>query len=294
VPEAGTPGFRLFWLFWLFWFLPVVCGGLVLARTRYGHERWRGELAVVAGLCVMAGMVNAGFLRDALRTRLADAIVPAVLLAAWVLGLCWRQGWQRRPLQWLARLASLVAVVASLAAAERIGEWPERFERTGVHDGLAGVRSRAREVSVLLSSTHRQALAPPSRVAGALMPFFHYLDRCTAESERLIVTGESPDIPVLAGRRFASDGVVLGAWYSSARHQDLTVDLLKTRAPLFVVYLDAAAFRSRFPLIEALVQEEFKPMADITVPDGGAVPILVRRARAPVATDPDTGWPCFK
>ena len=33
------------------------------------------------------------------------------------------------------------------------------------------------------------------------MPFMSYLDRCTLPSERLIVTGEFPEVLVIAGRR---------------------------------------------------------------------------------------------
>ncbi len=126
------------------------------------------------------------------------------------------------------------------------------------------------------------------------MPFFSYLDRCTSESERLIVTGEAPDIPVLAGRRFASDGVVLGAWYSSVRHQDLTAKKLRSRPPLFVVYVDGTSFRARFPLVEAFVKDEYTSMADIPVDGAGSVAILTHRARLPTAADRDTGWPCFR
>lgn len=282
------------WLFWLFWGLPVACAAVVLWRIAHGHERWPGELAVVAGLCAMAAIVNAGFLRDILRTRLADATVPAALLGAWAIGVCWREPWRQSAWQIAARLLTVAAFIASCAAIAQIGEWPERIEITGVDDGVDGVRTRARAVSSLLRLPHRQDAAPPSRIAAALMPFFSYLDRCTSESERLIVTGEAPDIPVLAGRRFASDGVVLGAWYSSVRHQDLTAKKLRSRPPLFVVYVDGTSFRARFPLVEAFVKDEYAPMADIPVDGAGSVAILTHRARVPASTDRETAWPCFR
>ncbi|MEQ1896695.1 MAG: hypothetical protein ABL971_04815 [Vicinamibacterales bacterium] len=280
------------WLFWLFWGLPPICAAIALRRAMGGLERWRGEVAVVLGLCAMAAMVNAGFLRDTLRTRLADAIVPAALLSAWVVGLCWRERWRLRSLQLLARLVTIAVLIASCAAIAQIGEWPERIERTGIDEGLEGVLARARGVSAFLGRPHRQD--PPSRIAAALMPFFAYLDRCTDTSEQLIVTSESPEVPVLAGRTFASDGVVLGAWYSSVKHQDRTVAALRARPPLFVVYTDGASFRSRFDMIEPFIRGEYQPLADLTLDGGGAVPILVHRTRTPVSTDPSTGWPCFR
>jgi hypothetical protein len=282
------------WLFWLFWGLPVVCGIAAIWRIVCGLERWRGELAVVVGLCAMAAMVNAGFLRDILRARLADAIVPAALLGAWAMALCWRQPWRWRFWQVVAKLVTVAVLIASFAAIRQIGEWPERLEITGIGGGIDGVLTRARRVSSLLRLPHRQDVAPPSRIAARLMPFFAYLDRCTSESERLIVTGEFPDVPVLAGRRFASDGVVLGAWYSSAKHQGRTVEALRARPPLFVAYMDTTAFRSRFPLIEEFVAEGYRGMTDGPVDGGETVPILVHRARVPLATDSETGWPCFR
>ena len=281
------------WLFWLFWGLPLVCGLAAAWRAVRGLERWPGELAVVAAICAMAAMVNAGFLRDALRTRLADAIVPAALLGAWGLGLCWTGRWRSRALQYGFAVITIAAGIASYAAVRQIGEWRERIEVAGVSEGARGVLARSREVSLLLSLPHRQSVLPPSRISGALTPFFAYLDRCASQSERIIVTGEFPDVPVMAGRRFASDGVVLGAWYSSAKHQDQTVEMLRARRPVFVFYIGARAFQARFPLIETFVSAEYRLMTNVPVDGDAAVPILVDRTRMPLATDSETGWPCF-
>jgi hypothetical protein len=62
---------------------------------------------------------------------------------------------------------------------------------------------------------------------------------------------------------------------------------------LFVVYADAEAFGSRYPLVEELVKDGYRTMADVPIEGVGAVPILVDRTRVPTATDSDTGWPCF-
>jgi hypothetical protein len=292
-PALHSAGNADAWLFWLFWALPLVCALVAAWRAAHGVERWPGELAVVAAICVVATMVNAGFLRDALRTRLADAIVPAALLSAWGLGLCWTGRWRSRALQYGFAVITIAAGIASYAAVRQIGEWPERLEVAGVSEGPRGVLARAREVSLLLNLPHRQDVVPPSRVSGSLMPFFAYLDRCASQSERIIVTGEFPDVPVMAGRRFASDGVVLGAWYSSAKHQDQTVAMLRARRPLFVIYMGARAFQARFPLIETFVSGEYRLMADVPVDGDAAVPILVDRTRTPLAMDGETGWPCF-
>ena len=156
---------------------------------------------------------------------------------------------------------------------------------------MGAVYQRFVRVSQLLRQPHRQN--PPSRVAAALMPFFTYLDRCTSPADRLVATGELPAVIVLAGRGFASDGVVFGAWYSSAAHQDRTLERLRARPALFVIAMDEANFRKRFSLIARYVDEEYTPFAD--VPGKGVrVPILVHRHRASLRADADTGWPCFQ
>jgi hypothetical protein len=64
-------------LFFLFYLLPVIAG--VVLALRWRQTRDTDMLARVAPLVVIAVVVNRGFLRDELATRLADAIVPAAL-----------------------------------------------------------------------------------------------------------------------------------------------------------------------------------------------------------------------
>jgi hypothetical protein len=241
----------------------------------------------------MSLFVNAGFLRDILRTRFSDAIVPPALLGAWLLGLCWVWRWDRRGWQRAMQAASLIVLIITVTAVTTIAETGERLALTGAGDGLQGLRSRAAAVSQLLAGPHRQALAPSSRQAEALMPFFAYLDRCTSPDDRLIVTGESPDVVVLSGRRFASDGAVFGAWYSSATHQDRTLARLRIQPALFVLRMDAPAFRARFPAIDAYIRDAYEPMAEVPVDGAETVPILVLQDRSADGVDQATGWPCF-
>lgn len=283
------------WLYWLFWGLPVLCAAIAVRRHLRGQERWRGEHATLAGLIVMALLVDAGFLRDILRTRFPDAVVPVALLGAWTLGLCWGGRWRHPVRQGLVRIATVAVLGVTLAAIGVASDVPERLALTGVGQGLEGVQARTARVSELLRSPHRQELAPPSRYSEALMPFFRYLDRCTSRLDRLIVTSELPDILVLAGRRFAGDPVVFGAWYSSETRQDHSIERLRERPGLFVLHMDDyPAFRGRFGLVDAYIEREYESMAAIPVEGAGSARILVQRSRSPVRTDPETGWRCFQ
>jgi hypothetical protein len=282
------------WLFWLFWMLPVLSAAVLGWRALKRPERWPGEFALVAALIVLGLFVDAGFLRDILRTRFSDAIVPPALLGAWLLGLCWLTPPAHLVWRGALQAISLAAVVITVAAITTVAGTEERLSLTGMDDGVRGIEARAAAVTQLLASGHRQTLAPPSRQAAALMPFFSYLDRCSSPADRIIVTGESPDLVVLSRRRFASDGAVFGAWYSSAVHQDRTLNQLKARPALFVLLMDAAAFRTRFPLIDPYVHEAYELMATVPVEGAEPIPILVHRDRMAVETDAMTGWPCFE
>lgn len=279
------------WLFWVFWSLPVLCGVIVCRRMLGGQERWPGECAAVAALVVLAMFVNAGFLRDILRTRLADAIVPAALLGAWALGLCWIGRWRRRRLQVLLQIVTLLVLGVSVNKISRVAQLPDRISNTRIGDGLDGMRERVAVVTRVLSGPHRQVALPPSRFSGALMPFFAYLDRCTARADRLIVTGEFPDVPVLAGRGFAGDGVVFGAWYSSTTHQERSIERIQARSVPFALLIGDYA---DFDLLDAYLTQEYEPMADIPVEGEASIGILVERSRSPLRIDPDTGWSCFR
>jgi hypothetical protein len=238
--------------------------------------------------------VNAGFLRDVLRTRFSDAIVLPGLLSAWLLGLIWTRPWQRRVAQMALRGVSAGLLLMTAAAIASVADLPDRFARTGIPEGIPAVRTRAAAVSGLLSRPHRQDVAPPSYVSAALMPFFAYVDRCSSVDDRILVTGEFPDVVVLARRRFASDGVVMGAWYSSARHQDRTLARMRDEPPLFVVYIDQRPFRTRFPHVDRFLAESFQPLVTVTSDAGESIPLLVNRSRTAARMDGTTGWPCFQ
>jgi len=189
-------------------------------------------------------------------------------------------------------MATVGIVTVSGLAISQMSGLAEQYENSAIGRGMAGVTARAIEVSALLRSPHRRDT--PSRYSTALMPFFGYLDRCTSRSDRLIVTGEFPDVLVLAGRRFAGDGVVFGSWYSSATHQDRTIARLQARHALFVLHIgDYATFRSRFGLVDTYLNGEYEPMAEIPVDEGGIIRILAHRGRLPGGIDRATGWPCF-
>ena len=67
--------------------LPVVALGVCARDGKREWDAWRTPFLISAG-CVAIG-VNFGLIRDVLRTRIPDAIVPAVILGAWLVHRAW-------------------------------------------------------------------------------------------------------------------------------------------------------------------------------------------------------------
>ena len=188
------------------------------------------------------------------------------------------------------QIVTLLVLGVSVHSISRVGQLPDRMSETRIGDGLEGIRERAVEVTQVLSGPHRQG-PPPSRFSRPLLPFFTYLDRCSTPMDRLIVTGEFPDVLVLAGRRFAGDGVVFGAWYSLTMHQERSIERIRARSVPFALLIGDYA---DFDLLDAYLKREHEPMAEISVEGADSISILVDRSRSPLRIDPDTGWSCFR
>jgi hypothetical protein len=281
------------WLFWVYWAVAVACGMAAITRLVAGRQRWAGESAAIVALAVCAVLVNASFLRESLEVRVPDAIVPAALLGAWALGLCWSMPWRRVSAQRAVRIASVILVLVTGIAAARVAGIGNQYEDAEIGNGIAGLRDRTAEVWSRLQSQHRDDV--PSRYSLALRPFFDYIDRCTSPADRLIVTGEFPDVLVLAGRRFAGDGIVFGSWYASVTHQDRTLVRLRADPALFVLHMgDYESFQRKYGQIETYVNASYRPMAEVEVDEGGTIRILVDKARQQRGVDAATGWPCFR
>ena len=280
-------------LYWLFWILPIVAAAVAVLCAPHRHAPPRDVTAAVIGLSAMALLVDSGFLRDPLAARLADTIVVPAILGAWLLGIVWVHQWRAPALQFVARMMSIVLLFVTTASAATVAELAERIDYSGIRDGLSGVQQRARFVSALLASPHRQTLAPPSRVSAALMPFFSYVDRCTSPEDQLLVTGDYADVLVLAGRGFAADGVVFGVWYSSVAHQAQTVEQMQHRPALFTLLIGEREFRTRYPQVFEYVQREYTSIGNIDVSGADPLRLMASRHRTRTGVDRQTGWPCF-
>jgi hypothetical protein len=283
-------------LYYLFWSLPIVAVAIAAVRRLTRRERWAGESVSIVGVAILALALDATFLRNPLETRLADATVPAALLAAWLLGLAWTMQ-ARLAIRLMASVAAAALLGFTTVAIWRIGDVTDKLDEVGAFaDDLEHVQQHTAAVVSAVTNPEVDARKLPSRVSAGLVPFLRYVNRCTAPNDRLLVSGPYPDVFVLSRRGFAGGHIAfLEAFYHSEADQDLTLKRLEHQSVPFVVLpLDEQdAFARSFPKILAHVTETYEVMADIPVDGLKGVRIMVERARPHRGTDPETGWPCF-
>ena len=283
------------WLYYLFWLLPLVCVPLAVLRRVTGRERWSGEWVAVGAVAILAVALDATFLRNPLETRLADATVPAALLGAWLLGLVWSIS--RPMLKIAASAASVLLLIGTTVSIWRVGDVHDKLDEVGAfEDDVEHLQEHTAAVITALTQPEMEARKLPSRVSAGLVPFFRYVNRCTAPTDRLLVSGPYPDVFVLARRGFAGGHIAfLQSFYHSDADQRLTLMRMQRESVPFVVLPldDQDAFAGSFPHVLAHITATYDLLADIPVDGLKGVRIMVERARTRTGTDSETGWPCF-
>jgi hypothetical protein len=273
-------------LYYAFYALPVVA--LLMLRSF--------DAATIVPLAVLALIVDTGFLRDALRARVADAVAPASLLLAVVLGQAWRA---RRSAAWttLARTIAVVACALVLASSVVVGDTQGRAFETRLPGGPVAMAARLDQQLDALRRPREQPDELPSRMVAGLVPYFDYMDRCLAAEHRLFVPGFAPDVFVYAGRLFAGGNlwIMPGYFEDPSFQRDILARLDAQDVPLVIIRLPVHdEIAQRFPLIENHLRGRFARLADAPLTDGDSVRLLVNRSLRPTRVDAQTGWPCYR
>jgi hypothetical protein len=284
------------WLYYMFWTLPLVCMIAAVWRRVTARERWPGEWVAICAIALMAVFLDATFLRNPLSTRLADATVPAAMLGAWLVGLAWSMP-SPRALALSARAGSIVLLAGTLVAIWRTGDVNGKLDEVGVYeDDLEHVQQHIASQIHALTVPEMDVRKLPSRVSAGLVPFLHYVDRCTTPADRLLVSGPYPDVFVLARRGFAGGQIAFReAFHDSDAEQLQTVERMRHQSVPFVVLPldDQEEFERNFPRVRAHIAAAYDVLTEVQVDGLKGVRIMVERARPATGTDSATGWPCF-
>jgi hypothetical protein len=271
-------------LVYVFHLLPFVATGVLV-----GHRRRTGSTVAprILPLAAVAVVINFGFIRDPLNTRIPDAIVPASLLGVWLLSEAGRSSaaWLWRPLSGAIAMATAFAILS-------VGNAEEQISRLGLDRPLA-LPSRFENATRELRERFHEGLMPTD-AATALVPFFRYLDRCTTFEDHLLIGSFLPEVPYYAQRPFAGgQSSFVEGYFVSETSQEQYVTRLSRQSVPFAIFTpeDFAAFGTDYPTIARYVGTRFTHLADIESGNTGGLILLIDRA-ASGPTDSVTGWPC--
>ena len=281
-------------LFFLFYLVPVVAAAVLAFRWRRSADASAG--AAIAPLIVIALLADRGFLRDELSTRLADAIVPVVLLSAWLFGHI--RTASRAGTRALLYVAASVFFGVSACAMTTVGNTVEELNRASLFGGLQRMPERFLDRSADLHSRF-SARQMPAGTARILVPFFQYVDRCTSPDQRILVPGFIPEVPVHAGRPFAGGRSTILPGYLDApgERQPVLAAVERQNVPFMVVTSRSKdAVWASYPELASYIDTHFEPLVHYQIGEDASVLVDVRvnRTLTPRSTDAETGWPCYR
>jgi hypothetical protein len=279
----------------------------LIALTLVALDRRREVIAQVVPIAIVALIVNFGFIREPLGTRLPDAIVPLVVLGAWLIGRAWAPD---RPVQkdrpyvhkdrpyevhrLIAIPVSVAAVVVVGASIGRAGSTVEELDRAALLAPWGTIPGRFGERAEQYRTRFEDYLIPSGEVL-RLVPFFNYVDRCTTTAHRLLNVGFAVEVPYFARRAFAG-GISYFAGYPAIPELDQRV-LTKMRSEVVPFVLVASEFANefpaRFPLTERYVRVRYTPLLDVKIRDDLTMHILIDPNLPSRGRDQETGYPCF-
>jgi hypothetical protein len=269
--------------------LPILALG-ILALSRQ-QKNWRETAALVAPLAFVALLVNFSFIRDPLNTRLADAIVPAVFLGAWLL----LRAVSTRRLRFVSIPFAAAFVALFGASVLAVGRTHEEIDRAGLLGRRQEIPHRFAERAADLQQRFID-YQMPTQASRVLVPFFQYVDRCTRPDDRLLVGGFMVEVPFYAQRLFAAGQEYFGTYFASEANERFAFDRLRRqRVPFAVIPSDELeGFDHTFPLVAPYIRAHYAPLTDVAVDEERTINILVSRDLPVTGRDHKTGWPCFQ
>jgi hypothetical protein len=276
-------------LYYVYYLLPALTIVLIGLGWRRGAPWARADGPLLVPVAVLAVMANVAFLRDPLAERLGDPVVPACILAAWLVRrACSSTGWIR-----VAGCTATV-IIGGLGAAgvNAAGNPAEQIDRAEFALSAGDVLEHARDQLMQLQMPFAEDQFPEGVIA-ALVPFLEYVGRCTTPQQRVFVAGNAPEVYVYARRLFAGGQPALRSGYfdSTPDQRRLIARLREQEVPLALVLTDSEA--DQMVLVMAELRSTFRFVRAIPV-DGDNVLVHVN-PRVPVTgTDAATGLPCFR
>jgi hypothetical protein len=287
---------RLLVTYYAFWAVPAVAAAAWLARVaRPAARLGPSDRAAGAALLAMAILANLSFLRANLAERFGDAAAPVVLLAAWTAGTA--AAWTSPAARAVVALIPAILLVQLFAAAYAFSDVRRELDTSGLSDSWGKVVRRYAAVRDELRGLPPAAWQAPADQSGVLSAA-RYVADCTASDDRILVTGATHEVPVLARRRFAAGQAMFKlSLYTSERDQQRALARLGQQS-VPIVLADArdfdGGFLSDYPLVAGYLAERYRAAGTIDVDEEPRLRVFVDARRQPARRDARLGLPCFQ
>ncbi len=288
------------WLFYLLVALPFAAGALLWSSRDTARAGWPEARAKLAGVALLAFMLNVGFLRGALGARLADVIVPHTVLIAWMLVVAVQMVRGRAVVALRAPARLVLALLIFLAFAATgvplAAELRRRIEASHIALDPGYVVGRMQEMTARFRETWPlERWASPTN--NPSMELIFYFDACTEPSQRVFVAYYMPQVPALARRGFAGGHPDLRPGFFATEHdQRLFIQRFREQQVPVLVVPPAAEyghFAGSFPLVDAFFASRYGPIVDRALGDL-TVGVRVLNEAVPRGRYARLDLPCFR
>ncbi len=282
--------------YYAFWAVPAVAVAAWAARfVQPSPSRLSAaERAAGAGLLAMAILANMSFLRANLAERFGDAAVPIVLLAAWTAGTA--TAWTSPVARGWVTLVPALLLIQIFVAAYAFSDVRRELDTSGLSDSFGKIARRyvaVRDELRGLPPAAWQEIGPSGVLAAAA-----YVAQCTSPDDRILVTGPTHEVPVLARRRFAAGQAMFKlSLYTSEHDQQRALARLEQQSvPLVLADIREfeGGFLSDYPLIARHFAERYREAGTIDVDEEPRLRVFVDARRTPLRLDARFGLPCFQ
>ena len=283
------------WLYDALFFTPIVAAALLLIRA-VRRRAADGEAPKVIAAIVLSVLFNIFLIRNNLDSRLADVIVPAALLWAWLLAGPWaalferpiRRGAAARTAGWAAVMLSIWMAVDVYAGAVN------QLAATEMFSTPLDAARRLKGAIVDLRRDPLEQYAPQGSTG--LRALTRYVNRCTSTADRLLVFGYHPEVFFYADRRIGGGNAAYHANLGSApQQQEFVVSSLKREnVPIVILPVYAVGeLQAVYPTLSQYIDSRYTLAKESGFGEERPFRVLVDSRTMPTHIDAELGLPCF-